>query len=129
MLQSLRKNLLRGVLLCIAIGAIAWILTSPPLPPTTSPRLNDAFWRAESPVTLALFYKLRANMAGWELGEQTAHTYFFYRPPQRDPKRGYLACQTINSLIITLRPVPQGGTVVRMMVAGETPFTCPGLSP
>jgi hypothetical protein len=63
-------ELLRGVLLCIAIGAIAWILTSPPLPPTTSPYLGETFLRRESPAELAFSYQLRAMMTGWYLREQ-----------------------------------------------------------
>jgi hypothetical protein len=129
MLQSLRKYLLGSALLCSAISATAWLTMSPLLPSTSSPLLIKTFWRAEPPSILALSYKLRANIAGWQLSEQTANSYYFHKHPQRDPKKGYLACQTINSLTITLRPAPQGGTQVRMLVTGETPFTCPGLSP
>jgi hypothetical protein len=124
----LRKYLLRGVLLCSAIGAIAWLLTRPPLPLTSSPQLNETFWRAESPATLALFYKQWASIAGWELlAEQAGNTYFFSAPLQRIEGRSW-PCLTLNDLKITLTP-SQGGTLVRMLVTGERLSGCADSSP
>jgi hypothetical protein len=121
-----RRYLFGGVLLCIAI---AWALTSPPLPPTTSPPLSQAFLRIEPPAMVAFFYKLWANMAGWLPSEQDKNSYSFYAPAQRDPNGGQWACSITKYLYITLRPTSWGGTRVSMTVSGERPILCPGLTP
>jgi hypothetical protein len=126
-----RKYILGAVLLCIVIGAFVWTLTSLPLPATTSPLVSQAFWRAESPATLAWYYKLLATRAGWELDEgwglddQDGNSYSFYSYRQTE---GWWPCFTSNSLTITLTP-SWGGTLVRMTVTGNGPAQCAAPSP
>jgi hypothetical protein len=121
----LRRYLLGAVLLCIAIGAIAWVLTWPPLPPTTtSPGVSRTFWRRESPAELAFSYQLRANIAGWILGMQDGNTYRFYSEQSHG---GAWSCHTTKSLSITLIPTSGGGTRVSMIVTEYR--SCPDPSP
>src|SRR5688500_13009265 len=107
-----RKYILGAALLCIVIGAIAWVLTGPPLPPTTSSYLSETFRRKESPAELAFSYKLRAIVSGWMLGWQDGNTYYFYTEPQREALGETSACSTSKSLNITLIPASGGGSLV-----------------
>jgi hypothetical protein len=120
-----RKYILGVVLLCTVIGAVVWTLTSLPLPPTTGPLEGQAFWRAESPATLAWSYKLRANMEGWQLRNQDGNSYHFYSYRRTE---GWWPCFTSNSLTITLTP-SWGGTLVHMMATGEGSAQCAAPTP
>ena len=115
------------VIVVIVIVAIVVIRMLPAVPLLASAPSGETFWKAESPSTLALAYRLRATMNGWQLQEWTADTLHFSSPPRPESPSSRLTCQLVNRMTIKLIPAAQSGTLVTILVTGENRFACPDL--